>query len=302
MEALETQPGLTTSSAYLMQEARLRGYEVFHYLPQDISLEDGRVYAWAAPVKVDLSKDPYYELGPYAKTDLGDFSVVWLRQHPPFDMAYITSTYILEALRDQGVLVSNDPATVRNLNDKFIIFKFPEIIPPTLVTKNPQAAVDFLVLHGEIVVKPLYLYTSKDVIRTASVETLRAELEASAEPLMLQRFIPEISGGKKRINLIDGEIAPSIVRIPDEGDFLTPAHVPDLPYEPTASEIAMCQEIGVFCQENGLHWAGIDLVGSSLIEVNVTCPGGLDRFNKVHNIRFEACLWDAIEKRLRALA
>jgi glutathione synthase len=300
MEALADSEAGITSSLYMMEEACKRRYEVYHYLPEDLSLNNDGVFAKAARVRIDMSQEKYYTLDAYGPVDLTAFDAVFLRQHPPFDMMYVTTTYILSRLQEAGVFVSNDPDAVRNHQEKISIFNFPEHIAPTLVSRDMSAIEKFFTAHKDVVIKPLYYYSSKGVIRTSSLEDARAHLALYPEALMFQKFIPEIAQGKKRILFMNGEVVSMVMRVPDKGDFLTPIHAADLKFELSAEEKILCAKIGVFLKQHGLHFVGIDLVGKYLIEINTTCTGGIPQMSKLHGINYAEKFWDVIETAMRA--
>jgi glutathione synthase len=295
MESLEDSERGITSSLYMIEEACRRGYEVYHYVPEDLSLDNNGVFAKAARVHVDMDKEKYYELGPYEHTGLTKFTAVFLRQHPPFDMMYVTTTYMLDRLQEAGVFVSNDPSSVRTYQEKISIFDFPEHIVPTLVSRDMSAIAAFFDAHKDIIIKPLYYYSSKGVIRTSRLQDAKEHLKIYPEPLMFQKYIPEIAQGRKRVLYMNGEIVGVRIRVPFEGEYLTPSDAPDYASELLPEEKPLCEKIGAYIKERGLHFVGIDLVGPYLIEINTTCTGGIPRFTDIYGINYAAKFWDMIE-------
>lgn len=291
-----------SASLLLIQEACARGHEVFHYLPENLSLDhnDG-IRAFAAPITVDLAKEPHYTLGTYGAVDLTEFDAVFLRQDPPFDMGYLSTTYILERLHRRGVYVSNDPFWVRNMPEKLSIFDFAEYLPPTLVTRDMREIEKFFSEHKDVVIKPLYSFHGHGIVRCSSAAQARKEIGAANDPLMFQPFLKEIYEGNKRIVLFDGEIAGALSTVLGQGEeFRIFRDSVDVAYEPSESEIAMCKKIGRVCKERGQAFVGIDLIGPYLTEINVTSTGSLARLNKIYGGKFEAKLWDVFEKKIWA--
>ncbi|GJL85705.1 MAG: glutathione synthetase [Micavibrio sp.] len=288
-----------SASLLLMQEACSRGYKVFHYLPEHLSLDHkGAITAYAAPVSVDLSKDQYYELGDYDAVDLAGFDVVFLRQDPPFDMGYITTTYILERLKDQGVLVTNDPFWIRNTPDKLFIFDFKKHMPPTLISGDMIAIKKFFTAHKDVVIKPLYSFHGHGITRSSDVNDAEAELKKYGEPLMFQPFLKEVKEGNKRVVLFDGEIVGALNTIPPDGEFRIYRDSIDEAYELSEQERILCKKIGSVMKERDIHFAGVDFIGPYLTEANVGSVGSLARLNKIYNKKFESMLWDVIERKI----
>ncbi len=299
MESLAEADRHYSASLLLMQEACNRGYEVFHYLPEHLSLDDkGVITAYAAPAHIDLSKDQYYELGSYAPVDLSGFGAVFFRQDPPFDMGFVTTTYILERLKSQGVFVTNDPFWILNTPDKLFNFNFKEHMPPTLVSSDMMAIKTFFAVHKDVVIKPLYSFHGHGITRSSDVNDAAKALEKHGEPLMFQPFLKEVKDGNKRIILFDGEIVGALNTIPSGEEFRIFRDSMDEAYEPSAQECTLCEEIGAVMKERGLHFVGVDLIGSHLMEINVGSIGSLARLNKIYDKKFESLLWDVLEKRI----
>ncbi len=298
MEALENADWEFGASPLLVHEACRRGFEVFHYLQESLTLGNDGVYASAARTNVDLASDKLYEQDGYKQVDLTSFDVVFMRQEPPFDMNYITATYMLERLKEHGVFVTNDPFWIRNLPEKLCIFDFKKYMPPTLVSRHMPFIEAFFKEHGDVVIKPLYLFKGKGIIRTSSVEEAKEQLRQTSEPLMFQRFIPEIAEGNKRIILFDGEVVGTLKSVPQGEEFRVYRDSVDLPYEPSEEELSLAKEIGNALKKRGQHFAGIDLVGPYLIEINVTCTASLTRLNGLYDKKYESLLWDLIERKI----
>ncbi len=238
--------------------------------------------------------------------DLGRMDVVLMRQDPPFDMAYITATHLLEHVHPR-TLVVNDPAAVRNAPEKILVTEFPDLMPPTMISWDLEAMRAFRAEHGDIVVKPLFGNGGAGVFRIKpDDENFAALLEMhfarSREPLMLQRYEPAVRRGDKRIILVDGEPMGAINRVPPEGEARSNMHVGGRPEATTltARDREICDRIGPMLRSRGLIFVGIDVIGDWLTEINVTSPTGLQEINRFDGTRLEAAIWDRIEARRRA--
>ena len=299
MEPMEESDKERTNALLMMQEACERGYEVFHYLPETLVLSNNGVKAKIAPVTVNLQEKKFYQLGEYHNTDLRKMNIIFMRNHPPFDTKYLTWTYILEELVKLGVYVTNDPVTIRNFSEKFSIFDLKQHLPATIVTRCLNEAKEFLQTYKNIIVKPLYYYSSKGVIKTRSIDEISLQFEKYPEALMFQQFIPEISKGKTRVLLFDSEVHGAITRIPEEGDFLTPLDSQDLLHNLTDEEMKVCKDVAKITKKYDLDLVGLDLIGTKVIEINVTCVGGMLELNKVTNDHCEKPFWDMIERKYK---
>lgn len=287
-------------------EAQLRGYELYCYHPDDLMYEGGRVLANARRLELRYEHGNHFTLGHEELIDLKTLDVVWLRQDPPFDMAYITSTYLLDMVHP-NTLVVNNPTEVRRNPEKLYIARFPDLIPPSLVSRNVDAIKAFRAKHEDIIVKPLYGNGGWGVFHIKpDDENLNTLLEmhmaASREPLMVQAYIPAVRQGDKRIILIDGEPLGAINRVPPEGEARSNMHAGGTP-EPcalTTRDMEICTAIGQDLRDRGLIFAGIDVIGDYLTEINVTSPTGLQEIRRFDGVALEENLWDAIEARLKA--
>lgn len=287
-------------------EAQRRGHELFHYHPDDLMYEDGRVLALARRLELRYELGNHFTLGTPELIDLKTLDVVWLRQDPPFDMAYLTSTYLLDMVHPD-TLVVNNPTQVRANPEKLYISRFADLTPPTLVSRNVDAIKAFRAKHADIIVKPLYGNGGWGVFHIKpDDENLNTLLEmhmaASREPLMVQAYIPAVRQGDKRIILIDGEPAGAINRVPPEGEARSNMHAGGTP-EPcvlTERDLEICTAIGQDLRDRGLIFAGIDVIGDYLTEINVTSPTGLQEIRRFDGVALEEKLWDAIEARRQA--
>ena len=292
------------STFMLAMEAQARGHALFHYEPADLVFRDGRLYAKAQPMQVRRAKGDHYTLGAEELLDLATVDVVLMRQDPPFDMAYITATHLLEHIHPK-TLVVNDPAHVRNAPEKIFVTRFPDLMPPTLITASREEILEFRAEHKDIIVKPLYGNGGAGVFHiTPGDENLASLLEVFTgiyrEPIIVQRYLPEVRAGDKRIILVDGKAVGATNRIPPEGEARSNMHVGGKPAPTTLTrrEEEICEAIGPTLKEYGLIFVGIDVIGDYLTEINVTSPTGLQEVNRFNNVCLEADIWDAIEARL----
>ncbi|HVC55209.1 MAG TPA: glutathione synthase [Stellaceae bacterium] len=295
------------STFALALEAQARGHAMHHYLPQAMTLRDGRLYARCRPLQVFRRHGNHHQFGAAEELDLAGFDVVLMRQDPPFDMAYITATHLLELLPEDGPLVVNDPAAVRNAPEKLFVLRFPELMPPTLLTLDPQEIRAFWQEHGDIVLKPLFGNGGAGVVHLRpGDDNLNSLLEMYAsvyrEPVMVQRYLPEVRQGDKRIILVEGEAVGAINRVPAEGEARANLHVGGRAQrtELTAREHEICTAIGPSLREQGLVFVGIDVIGDYMTEINVTSPTGIQEIARLGGIEIAPMIWDAIEARRAA--
>ena len=293
------------STFALALEAQARGHALWFYLPHDMSFHHGRVYAKANKLEVRREAGNHFTLGAREVLDLAGVDVVLLRQDPPFDMAYITTTHLLEHIHPE-TLVVNDPAHVRNAPEKIFVTRFPDLMPPTLITSDREEIDAFRAEHTDIILKPLYGNGGAGVFHlTAGDENLGSLLEMFTqmyrEPIIVQRYLPEIRQGDKRIILVDGAPAGAVSRMPAEGDARANFHAGGQARvaELNDREMEICQAIGPILRDMGLVFVGIDVIGDYLTEINVTSPTGIQEINRLSGTKIESDIWDAIERRLR---
>ena len=291
------------STFVLALEAGRRGHALYHYQPRDLTLDGTRLMTRARPLEVRRQRGDHFTLGREEEIDLAELDMVLMRQDPPFDMAYITATHLLEHVHP-ATLVVNDPAHVRNAPEKLFVFQFPNLMPPTIITADRARIDAFRVEHGDIIVKPLYGNGGAGVFHLGpGDDNLGALTEmffaASREPLMVQAYIDAVRSGDKRIVLIDGEAAGAVNRIPAPGEARANLHVgaQAVRSELDARDREICAAIGPSLKERGLIFAGIDVIGGYLTEINVTSPTGLQEINRFDNVSLESQLWDALEAR-----
>ena len=295
------------SSFALMLEAQARGHALWHYSVRHLTLASGRVTCWAQPVTVQRERGAHYQFGPMVELDLAtDIDVVLMRQDPPFDMAYITATHMLEHIHPK-TLVVNDPAQVRNAPEKLFVLHFPELMPETLVTTDIRAIVKFREKHGDIIVKPLFGNGGAGVFHLRPEDSnlnslLEMFTERSREPLMVQQYLPAVRQGDKRVILIDGEAMGGINRVPAAGESRSNMHVGGRPERTvlTPREREICARIGPELKARGMVFVGIDVIGGYLTEINVTSPTGLQELARFDGIHLERNIWDVIEAKRAA--
>jgi glutathione synthase len=304
MDPMETVNIDGDTSFVLALEAQARGHALYHYLPTDLTLRDGRLKARGRRLEVRREHGRHHSFGEMQTLDLATMDVILMRQDPPFDMAYITATHLLEHVHPT-TLVVNDPASVRNAPEKLFVTRFEGLMPPTLITTDRAEILSFRDEHGDIIVKPLFGNGGAGVFRiTPEDENLNALLEMFTllyrEPLIVQRYLPEVRTGDKRIILIEGEPVGAVLRVPAKGEARANLHVGGtaVKSELTAREREICTAIGPTLRQQGLLFVGIDVIGDYLTEINVTSPTGIQEINRLDGTRLENLVWDAIEARL----
>lgn len=287
----------------LCLEAQARGHHLFHYTPDRLALRDGSVSAMLEPLTVRDVKGDHFTLGPAERTDLSQMDVVLLRQDPPFDMNYITTTHILERIHPK-TLVVNDPAWVRNSPEKIFVMEFADFMPETLITKDVDAIADFRREFGDIIVKPLYGNGGAGVFHLRDGDRNLTSLmemfgQLTNEPIIAQRYLADVRAGDKRIILIDGEPVGAINRVPHESDTRSNMHVGGkaLATEMTEREREICAAIGPALRERGFILVGIDVIGGLMTEINVTSPTGVREVAKFGGDDIAALFWDAVEEK-----
>ena len=285
----------------LCLEAQARGHELFHYTPDRLSMRGGTVSARVEPLSVRDIKGDHYTLGEAVRTDLSEMDVVLLRQDPPFDMNYITTTHLLERIHPK-TLVVNDPAWVRNSPEKIFVMEFSDLMPETLITKDIAEIREFRKEFGDIILKPLYgnggagVFHLRDGDRNLT-SLLEMFAQLGPEPIIAQRYLDDVRAGDKRIILIDGEPVGAINRVPDEGDARSNMHVGGKAVETmmTEREREICDRIGPSLRERGFTLVGIDVIGGLMTEINVTSPTGVREVKKFGGADIAALFWDAVE-------
>ncbi|HEX8447592.1 MAG TPA: glutathione synthase [Sphingomonas sp.] len=307
MDPLETIKIAGDSTFALMLAAQARGHTLYAYGPADLSYDRGQVRATARPVTVRAQPGDHFTAGEPVTIDLADdVDVVLMRQDPPFDLAYITATHLLERIADR-TLVVNDPASVRNAPEKLFVLDYARFMPPTLITRSLDDVRAFHAEQGEIVVKPLYGNAGSAVFHVARADKNLAALvelfgEVWREPFMVQAFLPDVSEGDKRIVLVDGVATGAINRLPKSGEIRSnlaaggAAHATEL----TAKEREICDALGPELARRGLIFVGIDVIAGHLTEINVTSPTGIVAIDRFNGTDTPGMIWDAIARRLAA--
>ncbi len=287
-------------------EAQARGHRLFCYTPDRLTFDAGRVTARGNWVTLQAVAGDHVDFGPEVEVDLAGMDVVWLRQDPPFDMGYVTTTHVLDFLATR-TLVVNDPFWVRNCPEKLLVLRFADLTPPTLVTRDLAAVRAFRARHGRVIVKPLYGNGGVGVFRLDEADpnlpALHEMFTATApEPYVVQAFLPAVAKGDKRIILVDGAPIGAINRVPQPGETRSNMHAGGRP-EPvglTDRDRAICAAIGPTLREKGQVFVGIDVIGDWLTEINVTSPTGLQELERFDGTNGAARIWEAVEARLAA--
>ncbi|YBV95858.1 glutathione synthase [Phyllobacteriaceae bacterium JZ32] len=289
----------------LCLEAARRGHTLYHYTPDRLSMRDGIVSAVIEPLEVRDVEGDHFTLGKPERRDLSEMDVVLLRQDPPFDMNYITTTHLLERIHPK-TLVVNDPMWVRNSPEKIFVTEFPDLMPETLITKDPQEVADFRREFGDIIVKPLYGNGGAGVFHLANADrNLASLLEMFAqmyrEPFIAQRYLKDVRAGDKRIILIDGEPVGAINRVPSETDARSNMHVGGRAEaaQLTERDREICARIGPSLRERGFILVGIDVIGDYMTEINVTSPTGIREIKRFGGPDVAVLFWGCVEAKRR---
>ncbi len=284
-------------------EAQARGHSLFYYTPDRLAFQEGRVTARGWPLTVRRVRGDHFTLGAEVEVDLGKFDVVWLRQDPPFDMGYITTTHILDLIHPE-TLVVNDPFWVRNYPEKLLVLRFPDLTPPTAIARDLATLRAFRERHGDIILKPLYGNGGAGVFKLAVGDGNLASLfelfsGINREPLIVQKFLPAVTKGDKRVILVDGEPVGAINRVPAQGETRSNMHVGGRPEKValTDRDREICAAIGPLLREKGQIFVGIDVIGDWLTEINVTSPTGIQELERFDGTNVAEKIWQAIERR-----
>ena len=289
------------STFRIAEEAQTRGHDLFYYNPSKLILDNGVVNAKGCKLKVMREQGNHFELGREQLVNLNDFDVVWLRQDPPFDMGYITYTHILDRL-GPDTLVVNDPFWVRNYPEKLLVLDFPDLTPPTVIARDIKVLKEFKNKHQDIIIKPLYGNGGAGVFRLGPDDKNISSLHElfsgiNNEPLIAQKFLPDVSKGDKRVILVDGTPVGAINRVPAQGETRSNMHVGGRPEKIELSErdLEICAKIGPLLKEKGQIFVGIDVIGPWLTEINVTSPTGIQELERFNNENIAGLIWDSIE-------
>ncbi len=303
MDPIESVDISADSSFRIALEAQVRGHEVHVFTPDKLVFREGRVLAGTRAVTLQPVLGAHVAFGPQGLRDLATFDVVWLRQDPPFDMSYITTTHLLDLIHPR-TLVVNDPFWVRNYPEKLLVLQFPDLTPPTMIARDLAAIRTFKAEHGDVILKPLYGNGGAGVFRLDPNDRNLASLHElftgiSREPLIVQKYLPAVTKGDKRIILVDGEPIGAINRVPAEGETRSNMHVGGRPEKIglSARDREICAAIGPILREKGQIFVGIDVIGDWLTEINLTSPTGLQELERFDGTNGAALIWQAIEAR-----
>jgi len=294
---------LTFDTSYLLAlEAQRRGYELFYYNPSNLEYRDGAIKASGYFIEIFDKQDVYFKYlsEKNESLNLANFDVVLIRQDPPFNMNYISSTYLLELL-PQSTVVLNDPTSIRNAAEKIYPIKFQRYMPPTIVTQRVESIRSFMQKHLDIVTKPIYGNGGEGIFRSKVEDTAITGIEETKdileEPIIVQKYIPEIVKGDRRIILIDGEFVGSVARIPQPNKLKANFHAGGIPQKTDLvfRDREICEALKKDLKDKNLFLVGIDIIGDYLTEINVTSPTGLKQINELNNVKLEKIFWDKLE-------
>ena len=292
------------STFRIAEEAQARGAKLFYYTPDRLAWQNGKVTARGWPLTLRRELGNHFTLGEEVTVDLADYDVVWLRQDPPFDMGYITTTHLLERLVTDALVV-NDPFWVRNYPEKLLVLQFPDLTPPTTIARDLATIRAFREEHGDIILKPLYGNGGAGVFRLMPDDRNLVSLYElftgmNREPLIAQKFVPDVSNGDKRVILVDGEPIGAINRVPPIGETRSNLHIGGTAEKIglTERDLEICAAIGPLLKEKNQIFVGIDVIGDYLTEINVTSPTGIQELERFDGINAAGAIWDAIEGRL----
>ncbi len=303
MDPIQTVNINADSTFRIAEEAQARGHELFFYTPDHLAFQEGKVTARGQNFTVQRVQGQHADLSEMQEVDLADFDVIWLRQDPPFDMHYITTTHLLDLIHPE-TLVVNDPFWVRNYPETLLVLRFPDLTPPTTVARDLETIKAFKKKHGDVILKPLYGNGGAGVFRLDQNDRNLASLHEvftgfSREPLIVQKFLPDVSNGDKRVILVDGEPIGAINRVPAKGETRSNMHVGGRPEKVglTERDRRICAAIGPLLREKGQIFVGIDVIGDYLTEINVTSPTGIQELERFDGINAAEKIWEAIEAR-----
>ena len=289
------------SSFRLAEEAQRRGHSLFYYSADMLAFQEGTLTARGHKMNVQRVEGTPAILEPEEEVALSDFDVIWLRQDPPFDMHYITTTHLLDLVHPK-TLVVNDPFWVRNYPEKLLVLNFPDLIPPTTIARDLETIKAFKAKHKDIILKPLYGNGGAGVFRLDEGDRNLSSLHElftgfSREPLIVQKFLPDVSNGDKRVILVNGEPVGAINRVPAKGETRSNMHVGGRPEKIGLSDrdYEICAKIGPLLREKGQIFVGIDVIGDYLTEINVTSPTGIQELERFDGINVAEKIWQVIE-------
>ena len=288
----------------IAEEAQKRGHELFYFLPQDLTYIENQLVAQARTLKVRRSVGNHFTLGPTEKLSLvNDVDIIWLRQDPPFDMSYITTTHLLDFLVGK-TLVVNNPFWVRNFPEKILVLNYPDLTPPTMVGCDLGMFKAFRKMHGDTIVKPLYGNGGAGIFKIGKDDPNLSSLielfhNISREPIIMQKFLPDVKLGDKRVILVDGLPVGAINRVPIQGEIRSNMHVGGkaLQVDLTSRDLEICKTVGPLMKEKGQILVGLDIIGDMLTEINLTSPTGVQELERFNNINVAKKVWECLEER-----
>ena len=288
----------------IAEEAQKRGHELFYFLPQDLTYIENQLVAQARTLKVRRSVGNHFTLGPKEKLSLvNDVDIIWLRQDPPFDMSYITTTHLLDFLVGK-TLVVNNPFWVRNFPEKILVLNYPDLTPPTMVGCDVGMFKAFRKMHGDTIVKPLYGNGGAGIFKIGKDDPNLSSLielfhNISREPIIMQKFLPDVKLGDKRVILVDGLPVGAINRVPIQGEIRSNMHVGGkaLQVDLTSRDLEICKTVGPLMKEKGQILVGLDIIGDMLTEINLTSPTGIQELERFNNINVAKKVWECLEER-----
>ena len=302
LDYLETLNYETDSSIAIAQAFQRAGYRIFCYHPSKLKLDNLGVFADGDFVEFSSSKE-FYKIVDSARVDLSTVSAIFIRQDPPFDMQYITTTYILDTIKDK-VRIFNDPTAIRNNPEKLFIYQFKDLIPETIVSQDLDQLREFFHKHGKVVIKPLYGYGGQSIEKISEYKVFNNLLERYLNEfgfVMLQEFIPNADQGDKRVIVINGRVIGAIHRVPKIGEFKANLCLGGVAKktELTQKEMELSKKVAQNLQAMGILLAGLDIVGEKLIEINITSPTCLKQFNSLYNAEIESLIVDSVKNTCR---
>jgi glutathione synthase len=288
----------------IAEEAQKRGHKLFYFLPQDLTYIENQLVAQARTLKVRRTIGNHFTLGPTEKLSLvNDVDIIWLRQDPPFDMSYITTTHLLDFLVGK-TLVVNNPFWVRNFPEKILVLNYPDLTPPTMVGCDLEMFKAFRKMHGDTIVKPLYGNGGAGIFKIGKDDPNLSSLielfhNISREPIIMQKFLPDVKLGDKRVILVDGLPVGAINRVPNQGEIRSNMHVGGKASQVdlTSRDLEICKTVGPLMKEKGQILVGLDIIGDMLTEINLTSPTGIQELERFNNINVAKKVWECLEER-----
>ena len=288
----------------IAEEAQNRGHKLFYFLPEDLTYFENEVVTLGNALEVKRTVGNHFSLGQIQKFSLiNDVDIVWLRQDPPFDMSYITTTHLLDFLFGKTMVVNN-PFWVRNYPEKILVLNYPDLIPPTMVGRNMEMFKAFREIHGDTIVKPLYGNGGAGIFKIEKGDPNLSSLielfqNISREPIIMQKFLPNVNLGDKRVILVNGQPVGAINRVPPPGQIRSNMHVGGkaTQVDLTSRDLEICDRVGPLMREKGQLLVGLDIIGDMLTEINLTSPTGIQELERFDNVNVARKLWECLEEK-----